>query len=97
MLQTNDGVFHSDCADLCVQITSASTDGMDHAAAQTVNDGGHFLNTSSGRTYNTDVARFYHIGKCDRDTGDNSSTTVRSHEEKSLVMGFLFQADLIFQ
>ena len=97
MLQANDRVLHCDRTDFGIQITSAGTDSMDHAAAQTIDDGGHFLDTGSGCAYDTNVARLHHVGKCDRDSGNDSSTTIRSHEEKSLVMGFLFQTDLIFQ
>ena len=73
------------------QVTSADTDGVGNALAQTVDDGGQLLDTGSGSTDDADGAGSYLVGKCDRHALDDAGTAVRTHNSKSLCMSLLLQ------
>ena len=91
-----DYIQHCGSAYLCRQISAAGSDCVGNALAQTVNDGGQFLNSGTGCTDDSDGTRINGVGKSNRNALDDSGSAVRSHNNQALLMCLILNLLLIF-
>ena len=68
---------------------------MGDAAAEAVDEAGHFLNACAGGGHDADVTAAHDVGQGERDAGDDGRTAVGAHHEKALLNSLLLQLDFI--